>query len=86
MKLDGLSQTVVEMKTLGRHVFYTTPMAHCHLIEPEESVESVATKIRAVIGSPLDEEGAKWYRSIFTVENFKNIVGDLCKQEGWNFV
>jgi hypothetical protein len=85
MLYDGLSQTVIEMKMLGRQVFYTTPFPYCNYIEPEESVESVAQRVREAISLPPDRQARKWYWSVFNRENFNRILGQLVKKEGWSF-
>jgi hypothetical protein len=85
MKYDGLSQTVIEMKMLGRHVFYTTRFPYCNYIDQEEKVEVTAQRVREAISLPRDEDGIKWYWSIFNRDNFSRILGKLCEKKGWDF-
>jgi hypothetical protein len=85
MLYDGLSQTVIEMKILGRHVFYTSHFPYCNYIDPKEDVETVAQRVREAISLPLDREAVKWYWSVFNRENFNKILGQLVKKEGWSF-
>jgi len=85
MLYDGLSQTVIEMKILGRHVFYTTPFPYCNYVDPKDDVEMIAQRVRETVLLPLDQEGRKWYWSVFNKENFERILGQLCKNKGWSF-
>jgi hypothetical protein len=85
MNFDGLSQTVVEMKSLGRHVFYTGFAPYCHQIQESDSPSRIAENVRSIINAPLDIEAAKWYRKVFSVENFRKITGKLCQTKGWDF-
>jgi hypothetical protein len=85
MHYDGLSQTVIEMKMLGRHVFYTTHFPYCNYVDQEEKVEVTAQRVRETIQLPPDREGIEWYWSIFNRDNFSRILGDLCEKKGWGF-
>ena len=85
MLYDGLSQTVIEMKILGRHVFYTTPFPYCNYVDPKDDVEMIAQRVRETVLLPLDQEGRKWYWSVFNKENFERILGQLCRDKGWSF-
>jgi hypothetical protein len=85
MNYDGLSQTVVEMKSLGRHVFYTGLAPYCNRVSAADSPETIADKVRSTVNEPLDAEGAEWYRKVFSMENFKRITRKLCQTKGWDF-
>jgi hypothetical protein len=85
MLYDGLSQTVIEMKMLGRHVFYTSNFPYCNYVDPKDGVDAVAKRVREVISLPLDKQAIKWYWSVFNRENFNKILGQLVKKEGWSF-
>jgi hypothetical protein len=85
MNFDGLSQTVIEMKMIGRHVFYSNPSPYCEYVAPEDSVEAIANRIRSKLDCPLDIDGAWWYRSVFSKSNFLTIVKRLCALKRWGF-
>jgi len=85
MHYDGLSQTVVEMKMLGRHVFYTEIVPYCNPVEADDSPSDIAELVRQKIDAPLDIEGAEYYRRVFSKENFLKIITELCALKGWDF-
>ena len=85
MLYDGLSQTVIEMKMLGRHVFYTTSFPYCNYVDEKEGIEDIIQRVRKTILLPPDQEGREWFWSIFNQENFGRILGELCERQGWGF-
>lgn len=85
MNFDGLSNFVIETKALGRHVVYTNPAPFCDFVSPEESPKTIANRIERKMKTPLDIEGAEWYKAVFSKENFLNTAKSLCAKKGWDF-
>ena len=83
MHFDGMSQLVVEMKCLGRHVASTVMSPHCELIYEEDSQRDISTMVRNLIKSPPDESGREWYRSVFNFETFRDVVRGICDAKKW---
>lgn len=85
MNFDGLSQLVIEMKSLGRHVFYTNPTPFCDFVVSGESSKEIARRVLDKIETPLDMVGAEWYKTVFSKENFSKTAKTLCAERGWDF-
>jgi hypothetical protein len=85
MNFDGTSQFVIEMKILGRHVFYTLPAPYCNYVKSEDSPQEIAQAIREQINVPIDLEGAAWYRKVFSKRNFVETIRSLCALKAWDF-
>jgi hypothetical protein len=83
MKFDGLSQLVVEMKSIGRHVASTIMTPFCELIEPDYSQKEISSSIVKLVESPPSPEGREWYRSVFNIETFGRIFEGICNKKGW---
>lgn len=85
MKHDAMSQTVVEMKCLKRHVFWTTRAPYCRLIEPGLRMDILARMVRNPALLRPDAEGAKYYHELHTPAMFLKMVKELCSKKGWVF-
>lgn len=85
MKYDAMSQTVVEMKCLRRHVFWTISAPYCKLIEPGLRMDILARMVKNPALLRQDIEGAKYYRNLHTPAQFLKIVKELCSKKGWTF-
>jgi hypothetical protein len=85
MNFDGLSNFVIEMKALGRHVVYTNPAPFCDFVTLEESPKTIANRVERKMKMPLDTEGAEWYKTVFSKENFSRTAKELCAKKGWDF-
>ena len=83
MYFDGMSQMVVEMKCLGRHVASTISAPYCELIEPDHTQEEISVAIRELMKSPPDKAGREWYKSVFSRETFARVVNGICDVKGW---
>jgi hypothetical protein len=84
MHFDGMSQSIVEMKCLGRHVASTIANPYCEIIEPGYTQVEVSAALRTLVQYPPDEKGREWYRSVFCEETFNRIVSDICKMKKWD--
>lgn len=83
MHFDGMSQLVVEMKSIGRHVASTITAPYCELIEPDFDQREISYNIRNIIGSPPSKEGEGWYRSVFNKETFDRVIRGICESRKW---
>jgi hypothetical protein len=83
MHFDGMSQLVVEMKSIGRHVASTIMAPYCELIEPDFSQIEISAGIRNLIKNPPDESEREWYMSIFNFKTFGRILGEVCNAKRW---
>jgi len=84
MHYDGMSQLIVEMKSLGRHVITTVYAPHCDIVDPTQSPAEIANLAKQIVtaGPPL-EAGTNWYRSIFNKTTFLRVLRGVCHVKGW---
>ena len=85
MHWDQLSQLVIEMKVLGKHVLYTSPAPYCKFVKPEDSTEAIVKMIRERLPVLPDGRGSIWYRQFFSKEQFLRSIRTLCEQKKWRF-
>jgi hypothetical protein len=83
MLRDGMSQLIVEMKSLGRHVVTTVLAPHCELVSPDQSPHEIYALIKQTISHPPAVVGTEFYRNLFNLKNFQRVLRGLCHAKGW---
>jgi hypothetical protein len=83
MYFDGMSQLVVEMKSIGRHVASTIMTPFCEFIQPEYTQQEISDAIKELSKNPPVPEGRDWYRSVFSMDTFSRTLKGICELKKW---
>lgn len=83
MHFDGMSQLTIEMKYLGKHVVTSEFVPYAEIVDDEDSVQVISERIRGLINHPPNPAGTEWYRKIFSIDTFNQVLSSIGESRGW---